>query len=62
MPVMENLILQPENFATVHLGQILPDPVSSSVMLNALDFTDMILQGFLAKHEALLWILSFLPI
>lgn len=46
MPVMENLIWQPGN-AAVHLGQILTEPASSSVMLNALVLTDTILQGSL---------------
>lgn len=45
---MENLIWQPGN-ADVHLGQILTEPASSSVMLNALVLTDTILQGSLVK-------------
>lgn len=51
MPAMGNLIWQPEN-ATVHSGQILPDPASSSVMLKALVLTDTILLGSLAKHRS----------
>lgn len=50
MPVLGNLIWQPEN-TSVHLGQILPYPAPSNVMLNALALTDTILQGSLVKHR-----------